>query len=317
MPDFLDKMTKKYSKKIDQNFSLRRMSDTKVRLVPSMKTRALGLDHMFRVDGIPRGRIIELFGNESSGKTTLSLFIAAEFIRGGGNVVYIDAEHALDPKYMKAIGVDLSKVFLSQPDTGEEGVEVAQKAAEACDRDDKLLIIIDSIASLVPKKELENPMDKESIGLQARLMGKFMRKIKGIANKNLATIICINQVRLKIGVFWGDPETTPGGKALKFYATARVKIQKIKNIKRGSKEKAKKIGIRSRITAIKNKVGAPYFKTEVEMRDGNGIDYVLNTYEILKELKILKGRDLDDIEKLLESKPKTLKKVRKKMMGMD
>jgi len=316
MSDFLDKLTRKFAKKIDKDFSIRRMSDTKVRSVPSMPTRCLGLDYMFRTGGVPRGRIIELFGNESSGKTTLSLFIAGEFIRNGGSVVYVDAEHALDPKYMKNMGLDLSKVFLSQPDTGEEGLELVQKSAEACDRDDKLLIIVDSVASLVPQKELDNPMDKETIGLQARMLSKHMRKIKGIANNNLATVIFINQVRMKIGVFWGNPETTPGGKSLKFYSSIRMNVKRIKTIIRGSGKNKKKIGIRSKVETVKNKVGAPHFVTEFEMRDGNGVDYVLNSYETLKNFRLLKGRDQDDVEKLLKSKPKTLKKVRKKLMRM-
>jgi recombination protein RecA len=308
MQDFLEKI----SQKIDKSYTLRKLSDNTVIRVPVVKTKCIGLDCAFRTNGIPRGRIIELYGNESSGKTTLSLFIADSFIKAGGNVLYIDAEHSLDPRYMKSLGLDFDKIVLSQPDAGEEAVEVAQKAAEAATPEDKLLIVIDSVASLVPQKELDNPSVKESIGLQARLMSKFMRKIKGVANQNLVTIICINQIRMKIGVMWGNPETTPGGMALKFYCSIRAEVKKIQTIKKSGRA----IGIRSRIKITKNKLGCPYYETQIEMRNGKGIDLPLNAFETLKNNKLLGGRSLEEVETLLASKPKTLKKLRARLVAI-
>lgn len=305
MGDFLDKI----SSKIDKSFSMRKLSDDTILKCPAIRTKCLGLDNVFRVGGIPRGRIIELFGNESSGKTTIALFIAKSFIDSGGNVLYIDSEHSLDLKYMKSLGLDFEKIILSQPDTGEEAVEIAQKATEASDPEDKLLIVIDSVASLVPKKELDNPADKETIGLQARLMSKFMRKVKGVANQNLVTIICINQIRMKIGIFYGNPETTPGGLALKFYTSVRAEVKKKQTIKKSGRV----VGIRSRVRIVKNKLGCPSYETEIEMRNGEGVDYVLNSFETLKQYHLLNGKSLDDIESVISSKPKTLKKIRRQL----
>lgn len=302
MVDFLERI----ANKLDKSYSLRKLSDDTRMKVPVIRTKALGIDYVFRTGGFPRGRVIELYGNESSGKTTLALFIADAFIRAGGNVVYIDAEHALDLTYMKKLGLDFTKIVLNQPDSGEEAVEVAHQAAIASDSEDKTLIVIDSVASLVPQKELDNPMSKESIGLQARLMSKFMRKIKGVASQHDVTVICINQIRMKIGVFFGNPETTPGGLALKFYSSVRMEVKRIQTIK----SKGKPIGIRSRLRIVKNKLGCPCFQTEFEIKKGRGIDYVLNSFEGMKECGILNGRSLDDVKILLKSKPKTLKKIR-------
>ena len=306
MSDYLERL----ANKIDKQYTIRRLSDTHTEKVPVIKTKCLGLDWALRCGGIPRGRIIEVFGNESSGKTTLCLMIADAFLKAGGNILYMDVEHALDPTYMKKMGLDLSSIGWNQPDSMEEALDIVGTAISTAEKEDKLVIVVDSVAALTPQKEIDNGMDKDTIGLQARLMGKFLRKAKGTVYKNGCTLIFINQIRMKIGVFWGNPVDTPGGKALKFYSSIRLEVNKIKTLKKG----AKAIGIRSRIKVVKNKVGCPFFITNVEMRGGKGIDKALNTYETLKEVGLLNGMDIEGVKKLLNKKPKALKKLRKKLL---
>jgi len=305
MTDILDRI----ADKIDKKYSVRRLSDDTVEKVPVVKTRCLGFDYALRCGGVPKGRIIELFGNESGGKTTLSLMIADAFVRAGGAVLYIDAEHSLDHNYLKNMGINCDKIGLCQPDTLEEGLDIVQQSVTTASEDDKLLVVIDSVAALTPRKELENPMDKETIGLQARLLSKFFRKIKGVANRNKVTLLCINQVRLKVGVMWGNPETTPGGKALKFYSSIRIEVNRMETIKN---KKNKPIGIRSKVKIVKNKIGCPFYQTEIEMRGGLGVDYTLNTYEAMKDNNLLNGRSIEDIRSLFGTKK--MKKLRRKLM---
>jgi recombination protein RecA len=216
------------------------------------------------VGGIPRGRVIEVYGPEAGGKTTLSLHIAAEAQKAGGVVAFIDAEHALDPVYAKGIGVDVDELLVSQPDSGEQALEIAEKLVRSGAID---LIVIDSVAALVPKAEIEGEMGASHVGLQARLMSQALRKLTSILNKTKTSIIFINQLRQKIGIMFGNPETTPGGLALKFYASVRLDVRKIENLKKGDEV----IGTRIRVKVTKNKVAPPYRQVEMTMIHGSGI----------------------------------------------
>ena len=299
--------------------SVMKLGEFKAMEVEAIPTGALSLDIALGIGGVPRGRIIEIYGPESSGKTTLALHVVAEAQKMGGEAAFIDAEHALDPVYAKKLGVDIDNLIVSQPDTGEQALEITESLVRSGALD---VIVVDSVAALVPKAEIDGDMGASHMGLQARLMSQASRKLAGALNKTKTVLIFINQLREKIGVMFGNPETTTGGRALKFYASVRMDIRKTENIKQDGEFK----GSRARVKIVKNKVAPPFREAEFDIVYGEGISKAGNILDMAVNLDIIEksgswfsydgnriGQGRENVKKYLIENPEILEEVEAKV----
>lgn len=299
--------------------SVMKLGDYKAMEIEAIPTGALSLDMALGIGGLPRGRIIEIYGPESSGKTTLALHVVAEAQKEGGEAAFIDAEHALDPVYAKKLGVDIDNLIVSQPDTGEQALEITESLVRSGALD---VIVVDSVAALVPKAEIDGDMGDSHMGLQARLMSQALRKLAGAINKSKTVLIFINQLREKIGVMFGNPETTTGGRALKFYASVRLDIRKAENIKQDGEIK----GSRTRVKVVKNKVAPPFREAEFDIVYGEGISRAGNILDMAVNMDIIEksgswfsyngeriGQGRENVKKYLKENPEILDEVESKV----
>lgn len=299
--------------------SVMKLGEFKAMNVEAIPTGALSLDIALGIGGIPKGRIIEVYGPESSGKTTLALHMIAEAQKQGGEAAFIDAEHALDPVYAKHLGVDIDNLIVSQPDTGEQALEIAEALVRSGAID---IIVVDSVAALVPKAEIDGDMGDAHVGLQARLMSQALRKLAGVINKSNSVIVFINQLREKVGIMFGNPETTPGGRALKFYASVRMDIRKIENIKQDGDV----VGNRVRVKVVKNKVAPPFREAEFDIVYGKGISKSGNVLDLGINLGLVEksgswfgyngtriGQGRENAKKYLEDNPEIMKEIEEKI----
>ena len=299
--------------------SVMKLGDFQAMNVEAIPTGALSLDIALGIGGIPRGRIIEVYGPESSGKTTLALHMIAEAQKLGGEAAFIDAEHALDPVYAKHLGVDIDNLIVSQPDTGEQALEIAEALVRSGALD---VIVIDSVAALVPKAEIDGDMGDAHVGLQARLMSQALRKLAGAINKSKCVIVFINQLREKVGVMFGNPETTAGGRALKYYASVRLDIRRIESIKQDGEV----VGNRTRVKVVKNKVAPPFREAEFDIMYGKGISKEGNILDIAVNLDIIEksgswfgyngdriAQGRENVKKYLSENPQVAKEIEEKI----
>ncbi len=287
--------------------------------VEAIPTGSLALDLALGIGGVPRGRIVEIYGPESSGKTTVALHIIAEAQKRGGEVAFIDAEHALDPQYAKNLGVDVDELIVAQPDTGEQALEIAEALVRSGALD---VLVVDSVAALVPKAEIEGEMGDSHVGLQARLMSQALRKLAGVVNKSNTTAIFINQLREKVGVMYGNPEVTTGGRALKFYASVRLDVRRVEGIKVDGNI----VGNRTRIKVVKNKVAPPFKEAECDIMYGQGISKVGNILDLAAEYGFLEksgawysydgqriGQGRENAKKFLTENPAVMEELDRKV----
>ena len=287
--------------------------------IPAISTGAVSLDYALGIGGMPRGRVIEIFGPESSGKTTLALQVIAEAQKTGGMAAFVDAEHALDAQYARKLGVDLDNLLVSQPDNGEQALEIVEVLVRSGGVD---VVVVDSVAALVPRAEIEGEMGEAQMGLQARLMSQALRKLTGIVSKSKTCLIFINQLREKIGVMFGNPETTTGGRALKFYASVRVDIRRIGAIKDGDVV----VGGRTRVKIVKNKVAPPFREAEFDVMYGEGISREGDLLDLAVDRKIVEksgtwfafagerlGQGRENVKQFLKDNPATFKSIEEKV----
>ena len=309
--------------KIEKDFgkgAIMRMGGEAAEKVEVIPTGSIGLNHALGVGGYPRGRIIEIFGPESSGKTTLTIHAIAEAQKAGGIAAFIDAEHAFDPTYAQKLGVNLDELYISQPDNGEQALAIADQLISSAAVD---LVVIDSVAALTPKAEIEGDMGDNKVGLQARLMSQALRKLTATISKTKTTCIFINQLRAKIGVMFGNPETTTGGNALKFYSSVRLDIRRISSIKDGEEI----IGNQVRVKVVKNKVAPPFRKAEFEISFGEGISHAGEIVDLGVELEIIKksgswfsyneskiGQGRDAVKKIIQDNPELAEEIEAKII---